>query len=344
VQKLREIMLSQAIVRAAGKGKQPRQPWYPRPSAAGPERCIRQSVYHARGFREDKPIGDRAILAMDDSSRHEELSADWISKTGYTLHSRQMEVRPFYDISGSIDGIIRDKHGTDRLWEHKAINHFTFEKYWKGIWPIDYFTQCCIYVKGLDIDVNEAILLIKNKNTAQYLDYLIRYYSGNDLCHIIEVEHSSGDIRRGIDNKPLISFPNIISNALNVFREINKHVKAQTLPDRPHEIGTQFPCGYCSWEDTCWQDYDKEFEKLSTTAELTQDWEERCKYYLETHMHYKDYDDEVQGLKSAIKEDMKKLGIRKGRVGKYIVHLMLINQKDGKSFERLQIRKVKGGD
>ena len=55
--------------------------------------------------------------------------------------------------------------GVDRLWEHKAINHFTFNKYWNGENPVDYFTQVGIYTNALTdiIPVKEALLLIKIK-------------------------------------------------------------------------------------------------------------------------------------------------------------------------------------
>jgi len=63
----------------------------PRPSNAGPERCIWQMVYH--GLEAPKePLPGRALLVFDDSSWHEELTAGWIRKSAYKLHSEQMKV------------------------------------------------------------------------------------------------------------------------------------------------------------------------------------------------------------------------------------------------------------
>lgn len=39
----------------------------PRPSAAGPDRCIRQMVYHGLGIPKE-PLPGRALLVFDDSS------------------------------------------------------------------------------------------------------------------------------------------------------------------------------------------------------------------------------------------------------------------------------------
>ena len=83
-------MLAELIPQIAGQDQR-KFKYRPRPSNAGPERCIRAMVYSALGI-EPKPLPGRSILIMDDSSWHEELSADWINKSVYKLHSRQMGV------------------------------------------------------------------------------------------------------------------------------------------------------------------------------------------------------------------------------------------------------------
>ena len=62
----------------------------PRPSMAGPERCSRQMVFHGMGVSRS-PMPGRAVMVFDDSSWHEELTADWLRKTAYKLHSQQKE-------------------------------------------------------------------------------------------------------------------------------------------------------------------------------------------------------------------------------------------------------------
>ena len=124
-------MLADVLLKVAGTEKR-EQEYRPRPSSAGPERCLRQQVYKARG-QKGGPMGDRFVVVLDDSSWHEELTADWIRKTTFRLHSQQMEIicgeaphmGQIVPVLGHIDGIITDVTGVDRLWEHKAINYFT---------------------------------------------------------------------------------------------------------------------------------------------------------------------------------------------------------------------------
>jgi len=68
-----------------------RQAYYPRPSGAGTERCIRAQVYHAMDIPETNGIGDRYALTISDSIWHEDLSRDLINRSAmFKLHSEQM--------------------------------------------------------------------------------------------------------------------------------------------------------------------------------------------------------------------------------------------------------------
>jgi hypothetical protein len=313
-------MISKAIVAAAGMEKQARGPYYPRPSSAGPERCIRQLAYYALGFPVDREFGDRFILTMDDSSWHEELTADWIRKAHnisgnlYKLHSIQMGVEPFKllflpddgqmwhckickrDIPknmlhGHIDGIltetVNDVKGlfeVDYLWEHKALNHFTFQRYWKNeTLPMDYLTQCCLYLRGLQTylpNLKRGILAIKNKNTAQYMDFLIEYDRDTDTCYILEIELSGDDEIK----HPETVLEEICTIAYQRFEtiheiEIQDRRHGITLPDRPYGPDTEFPCGYCSWYWTCWEGFEGEFK--DDTAILPEEYYGKGNRYLD---------------------------------------------------------------
>ena len=123
----------------------------PRPSNSGPERCIRQMVYHGLEVPR-QPLPGRALLVFDDSSWHETLTGDWIRKSAYKLHSEQMliEVGSLgINLKGHIDYLITDLTGKDLLLEHKAINHFSFQRYLEGNLPLDYLTQMALYFRGL---------------------------------------------------------------------------------------------------------------------------------------------------------------------------------------------------
>lgn len=177
-------MLAELIEKIAGFEVK-ESSYYPRPSLAGPERCLRQLVYMARGVPSKKKE-DRFHLVLDDSSWHEELTLDWLRKSAFKVHSEQLEVecgnviwqgQPF-TLKGHIDAIVTDLMGKDYLLEHKAINHFSFQKYLEKQYPIDYLTQCCLYIVGLqklNPEIKDGILLIKNKNTAWFCRWRSRY-------------------------------------------------------------------------------------------------------------------------------------------------------------------------
>ncbi len=307
--------------------KEPRGKYYPRPSSAGPERCIRQMVYHAMGTPEDKAIADRFIMTMDDSSFHEVLTHDWLQKTAYKLHSSQMKIslkKNGFSLKGSIDGIITDLLNKDRLFEHKALNHFAFEKYWQGEWPLDYFAQSTLYLCGLKEllpEIDEIILLIKNKNTAQYIDFVLRYDFKADILRVLEVEHSSGQKRIG--EPYLFEMSGVVADAIKKFQDVDNYVIKNTLPDRPFEIGTQFPCAYCSWEKTCFKDYEKEYNALSDDVLLEGEIEDLARYYLEVHGHIQEMEKEKEALKIKIKAIFHEKGIHRGKAGIYLLHNQL---------------------
>jgi len=294
-----------------------------RPSSAGPEKCIRQMVYHGLDTKKQQ-TGDRMWLVFDDSSWHEELSADWIRKTAFQLHSEQMKV-DVGELKGSIDGILTDITGVERLWEHKAINHFTFVMYWEGkngSLPLDNICQSCIYCKAVqgdnpdNPDITEILLLIKNKNTAQYMEYLIEYH--DDVALIKEATHSTGEKK---EINQLIYFP--VSYCMDKFRQVQAHIEKKTLPPRQYEM-THWRCEYCPYMDKCWEGYENEFDKLESDAALEGDIVDLCKYYLECTMHESEMKKEKDGLKKQIKDILKAKEVKDGNAGEYVLKMSLV--------------------
>ncbi|MBZ0158429.1 MAG: hypothetical protein K8I29_19700 [Alphaproteobacteria bacterium] len=342
-------MLAEVLHKIAGFDREERGDYFPRPSLAGPERCLRALTYWAMGTPEDKGMADRFLMVLDDSSWHEELTADWIRKSAYALHSQQMSVDicrmgiypqtkdkegniteptrhcttcdqevPLDVLHGHIDGIVTDLLGTDYLWEHKALNHFTFERFWNGELPMDYLTQCCLYLRGLQLvnpEMKRGNLLIKNKNTSAYIDYLIEYDNANDTATIIEISHSNGTKKQGGQ-----AFPGITNSAIERFRTVREHVARQELPDRPHELGTQFPCGYCAWEETCWSGYEQEYHELAQDVEFEQDVVDLCRLYLEEAMHEKNAGARKDELRQQIRAILAEKEASKGKAGDYLIH------------------------
>ena len=236
-------MLADILPKIASELREPEHAYYPRPSMAGPERCLRSLVYWAMGTPA-APFPGRTLMVFDDSSWHEELTADWLRKTAYQLHSVQMEVETPVG-KGHIDGVITDLLKVDRLYEHKALNHFSFERIWKGEMPTDYLTQCALYMNGLqrvNPEICEGLLLVKNKNTAQYLELRFSYSSDSDELCLLETVRSDGQV------KPLGGvYPGITRKAWDRFGIVAEYAKRGELPMRPFEYGCDWPCGYCRW-------------------------------------------------------------------------------------------------
>jgi len=300
--------------------------YYPRPSLAGPDRCIRALVYWGLGVKR-QPFPGRTFHIFDDGIWHEELMANWIRKSAFHLHSEQMSVDcgTVGDIRlfGHIDGVLTDPLGMDHLWEAKGLNHFTCQRYWGGEIPNDYITQCCLYLRGLKkvTEAHDAILLIKNKNTSAYLEFEIAWDDETDLAIVRHCVNSNGE------KKELnIELPEITGKAFEKFQQVHDLVEAKTLPKRPYHIGQDWQCDYCSHGQICWSTYKEEFEELSTNAVLPDEMADTVRYYKELGAQKDDIEKEYKALAQQIKDAMKEAGAREGQAGEYIIRNALIEQ------------------
>lgn len=297
-------MLVEAIKLVAEETQSERQPYRHRPSSVC--RCIRSLVYHATGV-ETKPLPGRALLIFDDSSWQEELTADWIRKTAYGLNSQQMPVDILnvngYTVRGHIDGIVQDPLGKDRLWEHKAINHFAFQRIVDDPSTAhEYYIQCALYLYGLQKlqpDITEALLFIKNKNTAQSCEFFV-VLDGADI-NIFRVEGT----QRGEFVHKICRF---IDFTITVFDTVDKHIQTKTLPDRPYERN-DWHCSYCGWQEQCWEGYEEEVRAMAAGVDLS--------LYIDSAVF-----DDYLGLQSVKSECEKKLKVLK----KEIVEVMNTNK------------------
>jgi len=312
----------------------------PRPSLAGPDRCIRQLVFWGMGIPRS-PMPGRAVMVFDDSSWHEELTADWLRKTAYQLHSQQMPIqcRPPMG-KGLIDGIVTDVEKVDRLLEHKAISHFSFQRLWEGPLPIDYLTQTAIYLDGLqkeNPDIEEGILLVKNKNTAQYLEYRVKYEW--DSLGVIELVNSQGEHK---EVNTVIHC--IYQGAIDKFNEVLARIAERRLPKRQYEM-SDWHCDYCGLFGECWKNYEAEFAELKTDLILPEEFGQDIRFYQELGGQISDMEKQRKEVKGKIVEKMKEADAREGRAEEYIVRLILQNRKEftvpAKTFEKFEVRKIK---
>jgi len=255
-------------------------------------------------------------MVFDDGNWHQELIADWIRKSAYALHSEQMKIETPVG-PGHIDGILTDLLQIDRLLEIKSVNHFSYERWWKGQYPLDYFTQVGLYLHGLHAiqpDITEAILLCKNKNTSSLMEFHLAYNQDEDLLVLTQIVRSDGQ-----RTEPNFTMEGVCTDAVQKFAAVRIHVLDKTLPDRPYPVGTDYPCGYCAWAETCWEGYEDEFDLLTQDAQLDEEIATTCGYLKEVQMHKGEMEKEEKRLKEIVREYMVSHDYRSGKAGEYVI-------------------------
>ncbi len=345
-QKKKSRMLADILIKiAADELKESGSKYYPRPSLAGPERCMRQMVYWARG-EQRKELPGRTAFVFDDGHWHCELSQDWLRKSAYRVHSEEMGITipdayPWLkggwtcsvcdkkiDSSachGHVDFIVTDLLTNDFVVEHKSINHFGFERYLKGELPYDYLTQLAIYIKGAQLendDIDQGLLLVKNKNTGAYLEFRCEYAS--DSLTVVDLTHHSGEVTK--INEVL---PNIVQNAFAKFSAVQNHVDGETLPPRPYDFD-HWRCSYCGYRETCWVSYVEEHQTLKSDVVFENEFADMVRYERECQAHESEMKKERKDMQQKIKDTLKSLNVRSGRAGEYLIDwkVMEVNKID----------------
>jgi len=354
-------MLAEILHKIATFDAEEDHPYYPRPSIAGPERCIRQMTYWCMNI-EKKSLPGRTYHIFNDGNFHEELVKDWIRKSSFDLHSEQMKVdcgTEFgINLKGSIDGVVTDILMQDYLLEVKGLNHFTFERFWKGTVPLDYLTQVCLYLRGLqkiNPELSLGILLVKNKNTSAYLEFLIKYETDKDVATVISRTNSAGEV---ISMDEIHN--DITMSAFKKFADVKQHCNDKVLPIRPYTLGEDWNCDYCSYNGICWDGYEKEFEQLKTDQMLPETITELVCQYKELGNRKKEITAQHDDIRKTITSAMKEANAQSGYAGNYILKRKLEKRKsiDKKllskqqiqiaeketTFEKLYIANTKGGD
>ena len=319
----------------------------PRPSMAGPSRCIRQMVYQRLGVAADKELPDRLKHILNDGDWHDELTKDWIAKTTYELHSAQMGVtiplafdwlprRMFpcwlcqeqiceADYHGHIDGLITDLLGVDRVYEHKGINHFSFERYASlKEFPEDYLAQEGSYLKAIQRDnpeIDEGVLILKNKNNSSFLEYLLHYDAPLDQLTVKTVTHSDGTTHH-----PKEVREHIVEATLAKFQQVEQYAVENRLPDRPFEYD-DWHCTYCRNQETCWEGYANELQSLAGEGEIEAEWADTLRYHNELGAHIKEQEKERKEISGKIKAHLLDRKIKKARAGEYGVTLCIPDKK-----------------
>lgn len=297
-------------------------------------------TYRALGAT-PKPFPGRSLLVFDDSSWHEELTKDLMRRSVYTVHSEQMAVElrapglnaagydcphcgaavPPETLHGHLDWIQSDPLGRDTGVEHKAINHFTFQRYEKGEIPWDYVVQTCCYAAGaqrVNPELRDWVLVIKNKNTAQYLEWRLRYDGPTDQCSILDRVQSQGDAPALIEQvNHYLQHP--VGKALEKFRVVETYRTENRLPPRPFELGTAFPCSYCAFAGPCWEGYEQELGSLTSDVQLDAQVEDLARLSLELGGHISAMTKERDEARDAIKALLRAQDLKGGLTPSYVI-------------------------
>lgn len=320
--------VAQLVVKARGK-------YYPRPSLAGPERCERQMVYWGLGTQTEKELPGRAILTMDDSSWHEELTLDWLRKTTYEVHSEQMAVnipmlfdwmpdvnyycrfcqqeRHARDCHGHIDCIVKDLHDFEYLFEHKAVNHFSYQRIIDhGELPLDNLVQFALYLRGVQRDaphIDRGVVLFKNKNTAAYAELMCHYDGWRDVLTVESMTLHTGEV---ITIHKI--FESFTGDAVDKFRMVHEHIAKKTLPDRPYKYD-HWRCEYCQYFDTCWESYVEEVGGYIEGPELPSEMEFLLNWYTDARETASAAEKERKEAGQRIRQALAKLKLDGGGIG-----------------------------
>lgn len=318
--------------------------YHPRPSLAGPQRCLRQMVYMSRHEPAKKLLG-RTLVVFDDGIWHEELTLNLLRQSVFTPHSEQMgitipEALSFMpegawkcgvceqtinsrDFHGHIDALIVDPLGVDRLIEAKALSHFGTEGILKGELPFDYFAQMSAYMRGLqqdNPDLKEGLLLIKNKNNGGYVEFICSYDTASDIFIVMSRTDHNGE-RADIG----LTILNATRDIFARFAAVEKHRKEGTLPEREYPID-HWRCQYCAFPQ-CWDGWVQEHAALAEDAALEDEVVNMLRYEREVALHESSAKKERDEIKEKIKEFLKDKGIRSGRAGGYCVTWTVEKQK-----------------
>lgn len=319
-------MLVNHIMKIRESYADPDHDYYPRPSAAGPDRCLRSMVYHRLKFP-PSPFPGRSLVVMDDSSWHEELTIDLLRKSGVLMiHSEQMEVQCRAPMTvGHIDFMIQTIDGRDILVEHKALNHFSAEGYFeRDHLPNDYLHQTACYAEGVAILLGlldlPCMLLIKNKNTSAYIEFNLIYHLQEDLLEVVDKVRSDG---RRVEIG--LQIPNIVGSCAAKFQAVEDYATRDipVIPPRPLGVDRdQFPCSYCRWHGECWKNWKEEIEQLSE-GDLSV-LEEAVAFREQLKAEAASATKEAERIKTEeILPKLHEMGISRGRAGRWFISLTL---------------------
>lgn len=343
-------MFAETILGVAQLGIRP-STYRPRPSLAGPERCIRQLVYKGRGVPEPPP-GRRLAMIFRDGHAHEDTSLEFLQDSAFLIHGEQLPIDienaywwrtdhasfrcpecskaaghdvwiPATRLHGHIDALATTLVGDTYLFEHKSVVSHFFRRYWEeGKTPFDYFTQVVIYLRGLKekgIVISAGALVIKNKDTGAILEFEFTYNHDDDVLTITAIIKAPGHEYKRVHHE----YPSLYEEALRRFEEVDRHIANKTLParlDNPDDIR----CEYCGHRDLCWEDY--EAPTLTERLLIPESLKSQAEEFIELDDRLSPLEKRHKELKDTLKAEFGQLHIAQAYVGDRILDLATVMQ------------------
>ncbi len=332
-------MFAELILGIAQLGLKPTA-YRPRPSLAGPERCLRQLVYKGRNVPEP-PVGRRLAMIFEDGHRHEDTSLKFLKDSLFVLEGQQRPVTirnafpwraqhpdyrchecssapgqdvwiPATALHGHLDALLRGLDGTRFLLEHKSVVSHYFQRYWEETQtPLDYFTQVVMYLRGLHEEgcpVTDGALVIKNKDTGAILEFEFQYDYGNDLFTVTAIIKAPGHEYKAVRH----TYSRLYFDAVSRFEQVDRHIHEHTLPERLDDRD-DIRCQYCPHVDHCWDSV--EAITLTEQARIPENLKAEAEEFIALDRQRTPIEKRYKELKDKLKPALIKLHLKEAAVG-----------------------------
>lgn len=252
-------------------------PYYPRVSNAGG--CPRALAYKLRGIEESDPHSDRSLSTFADGHLHEDATINLLSETEYEITDAQLGLNvaeipgvigeprhcsecnkeiPYNVLHGHIDGLLHTDEAT-YLFEHKALGDFAYNNL-TSEFPEGYITQCCCYLKGLKnlgMEIDQALLLCKSKNTGEYRQIHIKYNHDADVA-----------VATNCWNNQQMAFDYVVQKNVDLHSKVEAHGDIfSNMPDRPYDYD-HWKCRFCTYRSECWSNFPDEVSDFEKAVDL----------------------------------------------------------------------------
>ena len=177
-------------------------------------------------------------------------------------------------------------------------------------------------------------LFFGNKNTGQYLEFIVHYH---DDCMVCSSRTNSTDNEKV---EMFVFMPNIISHAVSRFDEVDEYADKGILHDRQFFLGDDWQCDYCQWSETCWEGYKGEVERRTANGLIDNEAMKICEKKHKASTEIKMHTEKEAAAKKEMKAWLLKKGFKKAFNDKFTVSLSVYNR-NGKQSETLRITPLK---